>query len=61
MTKWRRNDYMILIGAVVTTTAKISNDGIVTTTAMVKIGMEYKPQCNSPNRHEKSNEIQGVT
>ena len=42
MTKWRRNGYMTLNGAVATTMEKISNDGVTTTMAMVKIGMEKK-------------------
>ena len=52
---------MILNGADATTTEKISNDGVATTTATVKTGMEKKPQPNSPKRHKKSNEMQGVT
>jgi len=52
---------MILNGAVATTTEKISNDGVATTMATVKTGMEKKSQRNSPKRHENFNEMQGVT
>ena len=61
MTKWRRNGYMILDGAVATTMEKISNDGVATTIATVKTGMEKKSQHNSSKRHGSSNEMQGVT
>jgi len=61
MTKWRRNGYIILNGAVATTTEKISNDGVATTMATVKTGMEKKSQHNSPKRHGNSNKLQGVT
>ena len=45
------------MGAIAITTENILNDGIATTTATVKTGMEKKPQHNSPKRHEKSNEM----
>jgi len=47
--------------AVATTMEKISNDGVTTTMAMVKTGMEKKSQHNSPKRYGNSNEMQGVT
>jgi len=52
---------MILNGAVAISMEKISNDGVATTTATVKSGMDRKPQPNSLKRQGKSNEMQVVT